>query len=52
MSFLAGGLWPGKVTDEEITVDVGFPEAHGAYYDATEFYDKIRGHPASAAVLT
>jgi hypothetical protein len=52
VSFLAGGLWPGKVTDEEIAVDVGFPEAHGAYYEAREFYDKIRGHPASAAVLT
>lgn len=52
VSFIAGGLWPGKVSDEEITVDVGFPEAHGAYYETKEFYDKIRAHPAAAAVLT
>jgi hypothetical protein len=52
VSFLAGGLWPGKVTDAEITVDVGFPEAHGAYYDSKEFYDRIRAHPAAKAVLT
>jgi hypothetical protein len=52
VSFLAGGLWPGKVTDAEITVDVGFPEAHGAYYESREFYDRIRAHPAAKAVLT
>lgn len=52
VSFLASGLWPGKVTDEEIAVDVGFPEAHGAYYESKEFYDKVRAHPAAKAVLT
>ncbi|HET9345727.1 MAG TPA: hypothetical protein VFO05_08495 [Candidatus Limnocylindrales bacterium] len=52
VSFLGGGLWPGKVTDAEITVDVGFPEAHGAYYDSKAFYDRIRAHPAAKAVLT
>jgi hypothetical protein len=51
VSFLASGLWPGKVTDEEITVDVGFPEAHGSYYESAEFYDKVRAHPAAAAVF-
>jgi hypothetical protein len=51
VSFLAGSIWPGKVTDEEITVEVGFPQAHGAYYESKEFYDKVRAHPAAAAVL-
>jgi hypothetical protein len=52
VSFLASGLWPGKVKDEEIATDLGFPEAHGAYYDSPEFYTRIREHPAARAVLT
>ena len=48
VSFLAAGLWPGKVTDHEIEVDVGFPEAHGAYYDSKAFYAAIKAHPGFA----
>jgi hypothetical protein len=51
VSFLAAGLWPGAVTDFEIPSTIGFPQAHGTYYDSPEFYAAIRGHPAAKAVL-
>ena len=28
------GMWPGLVEDVEISIEVGFPDAHGAYPDA------------------
>lgn len=53
VSFIAGGIWPDvpSVTDVEIPIEVGFPESHGAYYDASAFYDAIRSHPRAAAIL-
>lgn len=51
ISFLAGKVWPGKVTDVSIDVGVGFPDAHGAYYDTRAFFDVIKAQPAAATVL-
>ena len=51
VSFLAEPLWPGKVTDAQIAVDVGFPQAHDAYYESRQFYATIRAHPGARAVL-
>lgn len=51
VSFLAGGLWPGLVDDVEVDVEVGFPQAHGAYYESQAFYDAIKARPETAAAL-
>jgi hypothetical protein len=52
VSFLAEGLWPGKATDREIPNALGFPEAHGSYYDSADFYSEISKHPAAASFLS
>lgn len=51
VSFLDAGLWPGLVEDHEIVVDVGFPAAHGAYYESDELGRLIRAHPAAAGIF-
>ncbi|MEK6720812.1 MAG: hypothetical protein AABZ33_09105 [Chloroflexota bacterium] len=51
LSFCASRLWPGKVTDHEIVIERGFPEAHDAYYQTQAFYDAILKHPAARRVL-
>ncbi len=51
VSFLDAGLWPGVVEDHEIVIDVGFPAAHGAYYESDELARLIRAHPAAAGVF-
>ncbi len=51
VSFLAEGIWPNKVTDREIPNDLGFPEAHGSYYDSKAFYQEIVKHPVAAKFL-
>ena len=52
VSFLGAGLWAGKVTDQAISSDVGFPEAHGAYYTSDDFFAAIRNHPAAAQFVS
>lgn len=51
VSFVAGGMWPGLVEDVEIPIDVGFPDAHGAYYQTPAFLDVLRAQPEIAAIL-
>jgi hypothetical protein len=50
VSFLDAGLWPG-VEDHEIVLDVGFPAAHGAYYESDELARQVRSHPAAAGIF-
>lgn len=50
-SFLAGSMWPGLVRDVEIPIDVGFPDAHGAYYESAQFFTEIKAHPIVKEVL-
>ena len=51
VSFLDAGLWPGVVEDREIVLDVGFPAAHGAYFESDELARQIRSHPAAAGIF-
>jgi hypothetical protein len=51
VSFLAEKMWPGKVTDIEIPIEVGFPDSHGAYYVSEAFFDTVRAQPAVKAIL-
>ena len=51
VSFLDAGLWPGLVEDHEIPMDVGFPAAHGAYFESAELARVIRSHPAAAGIF-
>lgn len=51
VSFIAGGMWPGLVEDVEIPIEVGFPDAHGAYYKSPEFRDVLKAQPEIAAIL-
>jgi hypothetical protein len=50
-SFLASKLWPGLVKDVEVPIEVGFPDAHGAYYVTKGFFDAIKAQPAVKAIL-
>jgi hypothetical protein len=50
VSFLDAKLWPGAV-DHQLEIEVGFPAAHGSYYDSDEFGRLIRTHPAAAGVF-
>jgi hypothetical protein len=50
-SFLAGKIWPGKVTDVEVPIEIGFPDAHGAYYATAGFFDEIRAQPIVQSIL-
>jgi len=45
VSFLASGMWPGRVTDEELVIDIGFPESHGAYATTPGFFSAVTAHP-------
>jgi hypothetical protein len=51
VSFIAGGMWPGLVEDVKIPIDVGFPDAHGAYYQTPAFLDVLKAQAEIAAVL-
>ncbi len=51
VSFIAGGMWPGLVEDVEISIEVGFPDAHGAYYRTPEFLDVLKAQAEIAAIL-
>jgi hypothetical protein len=51
ISFLAGGIWP-AATDVSVAIDVGFPDAHGAYYETPAFYDHIRALPMVSQILS
>jgi len=50
-SFLAGSRWPTLVTDVEVPIEVGFPDAHGAYYETPGFFDALRADPVVAGIL-
>jgi len=52
VSFLAGQMWPGKVVDVEIPMDIGFPDSHGSYYVTDAFIDAVMAVPAVEAILT
>ncbi|HUG49358.1 MAG TPA: hypothetical protein VMP67_13230 [Candidatus Limnocylindria bacterium] len=49
LGFVAGGVWPNQpdITDREVDLGVGFPDAHGAtYLSHADVYRHIRDHPA------
>ncbi len=46
VSFLAGGLWPGLVTDRELVIDLGFPASHGSYPTTPGFFGLVTADPA------
>ncbi len=50
VSFRAHDIWPGA-QDQQVMIEVGFPESHGAYYVTPAFYDAIRAQPIAASIL-
>ena len=52
VSFLDAGLWPSLVEDHEIVLDIGFPAAHGSYFESDELGRLVRAHPAAAGIFT
>ena len=50
VSFRAHDIWPGA-QDEQLMIDVGFPDSHGAYYSTPAFFDRIKAHPIAASIL-
>jgi hypothetical protein len=50
VSFRAQDIWPGA-HDEEIMIEVGFPDSHGAYYTSGAFFDRIKAQPLAASIL-
>lgn len=54
LGFVASRVWPAEsaITDHEVDLGVGFPDAHGgAYLDNADVFRAIREHPALAARL-